>query len=83
MKSWFIDAWYLFITPYKVLIEGIQTWIKFERQLLKLKCLMPKKNILNLRMLAESYYPIYQDNFRIYLDEYPEQKNLREQWLKE
>lgn len=30
----------------------------------------------------ERVLPIYQENFRIYLDEYPEQKELREEFLK-
>ena len=33
-------------------------------------------------MIIANAPEIYQGNFRIYLDEYPEQKELREEWLK-
>jgi len=64
----------------KMMKQYIICYFKFERALLKLKCLKIK-NELNLRRLIESYYSIYQESFRYYEDEYEGMKEKRIDYL--
>lgn len=63
-----------------MIIKMIKDYIKFEKALNSLKKIKPKQlGILKLHLVP---FEFYQDNFRVYLDKYEGQKELRKEWLK-
>ena len=64
-----------------MMIDFIKHYIRFERSLNQLSKLLPNSHMLNLRKLIEWSPETYQKQCRCYLDEYPEQEELRKKWF--
>jgi len=86
MKKWLKDAWAIFITPYQIIFETISeftdTVANYEKALIQIRCLDLHNKNLHLGFIIKNCYPIYQEHFRFYLDDYKEQEELREEWFK-
>lgn len=88
MKRKLKDAWQLFVLPYKMLFETIGHYIRVADDYeITLRRLLKNYHRNRPRWIIENYQfdPVtcrdsYQENCRVYLDEYEEQKEIRKEW---